>query len=64
MGEIVNLNQSRKARAKAEKKRVAETNRIVFGRNKADRIADRSDTERNRKLLDGARREPDASQDD
>ena len=64
MGDIVNLNQARKARDKAEKKRAAEVNRAAFGRTKADRTAGRIDAERNRKLLDGARRESDVASDD
>lgn len=37
MAEIINLNQFRKARAKAEKERKSTNNRVKFGRLKADR---------------------------
>ena len=42
MGEIVNLNRVRKARAKAEAARQAERNRVASGRSKADKRADRT----------------------
>ena len=37
MGEIINLRQARKARAKADKEAKAAENRIAFGRTKAER---------------------------
>jgi len=37
MGEVVNLRARRKARARAEKERQAEENRIRFGRSLAER---------------------------
>jgi hypothetical protein len=40
MAEIVNLNRFRKAKAKAEAGRIAENNRVKFGRTKAERQAD------------------------
>lgn len=63
MGEVVNLNQARKARAKAEKSQTAKANRILFGRSKTERSTNRIEAERDRKALDGARREPDPPSD-
>jgi len=37
MSEIVNLNQVRKRKHRAEKKKSAENNRVKFGRTKAER---------------------------
>ncbi len=37
MGEIVNLRQARKQKARAAKEKDAEANRIKFGRTKADK---------------------------
>ena len=61
MGEIVNLNKVRKARAKAEKKAGATANRGLFGLPKA--LKDRARTEREKadRKLDQTRREPPTS---
>ena len=37
MAEIVNLNRARKARAKADKEKTAEANRVLHGTSKAAR---------------------------
>jgi len=37
MGEIVNLRTRRKAKARADKERLAEENRLKFGRSRAER---------------------------
>lgn len=37
MGEIVNLRARRKAKARADKERLAEENRLKFGQNRAER---------------------------
>jgi len=37
MGEIVNLRARRKAKARADKERLAEENRLKFGRSRAER---------------------------
>lgn len=61
MGEIVNLNRARKARAKADAKRTAEANRLSFGRTKAERMTTRAERERDAAQLDGHKRDkPDA----
>lgn len=57
MGEVVNLNQARKARDKARAKRQAADNRIAFGRSKSERqIADKA-RERDAARLDGHKRD-------
>lgn len=61
MGEIVNLNRARKARAKADAKRTAEANRLNFGRTKAERLTTQAERERGAAQLDGHKRDkPDA----
>ncbi len=57
MAEIVNLRMARKAKARAEQQAEAQTNRVKFGRTKAERARALMDAERSAKLLDGARRE-------
>ena len=57
MGEVVTLNQVRKARAKAEAKSRAESNRIAFGRTKAEKEAARRVAERQKRDLDGKKAE-------
>ena len=53
--EIVNLRMARKARARADKAKQAEENRIRFGRTKNERNKQAAETERSNKHLDGAR---------
>ncbi len=48
MAEIVNLNKFRKAKARAEKEKRAETNRVLHGTPKA--LKDQTDA--NQKLID------------
>ena len=57
MGEVVNLNKARKARAKAEAKTAATTNRAGHGQSKADRAAAEAERARIARLLDGSKRE-------
>jgi hypothetical protein len=59
MGEIVNLNKFRKAKAKAEKEAEAETNRVRHGRTKAERETQRRTDEHSSRKLDGHRIDPD-----
>ena len=58
MAEIVNLNQRRKAAARAAAERQAAANREKFGRSKAERARDAEAEARRNALLDGARQEP------
>ncbi len=52
MNEIVNLNHARKARARDEKRSVADANAAKFGRTKAERIAEAAISDKARKMLD------------
>ena len=62
MGEIVNLNRARKARARTEAAASAAANRAKHGRTAAERDADQRVEARRQALLDGAKRDdaPDA----
>jgi len=55
MGEIVNLRRARKSRKRAEDGRIADANRLAFGRTKSERAL--SDTEKAlaARALDGHR---------
>ena len=52
MAGIVNLRQARKTRARAEKERAAEANRVKFGRTKAERERSGKQAELDAKRLD------------
>ena len=53
MGEIVNLNRFRKARAKAEQEKLAEENRAKHGRTKSEKVKAGSEQDRVDRDLDG-----------
>ena len=53
MGEVVNLNKARKARDKAEARRVADANRLTFGRTRAERLTTQKERDRDAARLDG-----------
>jgi len=55
MGEIVNLNKARKARARDEQTREAAENRIRFGRAKGERRKTDIEVGKAEKDLDGKR---------
>ncbi|HEY2133029.1 MAG TPA: DUF4169 family protein [Acetobacteraceae bacterium] len=57
MGEIVNLRQARKRRARDEAAATAQENRTRHGRSPAQKAADAREEERRRALLDGVRRD-------
>lgn len=57
MGDVVNLRQARKHKARAEKERQAEQNRVRHGRSKADRDRDRLTADKAEKFVAGHRRE-------
>ena len=57
MAEIVNLNRARKKKRAAEKEKAAEANRAKFGRTKVQRDTSRAETERAKRMLDGAKRD-------
>lgn len=57
MGDVINLNKARKARARSEAKDQAAANRVAHGRSKAERDAAAAERERLQRLLDGSKRE-------
>lgn len=59
MAKVTNLNQFRKAKARADKARRAEENRARFGRTKADKLLDKAGKAKDRAHLDGHRRNKD-----
>lgn len=59
MAEIVNLRQARKTRQRADKERIAATNRAKFGRTKAEKLAALAERARTERRLDGAKRDDD-----
>ena len=60
MGEIVNLRQVKKQRAKAAAAEAAAQNRAKFGRTKAEKQVDTMEAKRAARLLDGAKRDEEA----
>ncbi len=56
-GDVVNLRQARKKKARAEKDRVAEQNRLTHGRTKAEKTLTRTLNEKAARTLDQGRRE-------
>jgi hypothetical protein len=55
MGDIINLRQARKAKARGDKARAAAENRARFGRTKAQRATDAAEEHRRAAVLNGAR---------
>ena len=58
MGEIVNLRQVRKQKARAEKERQADANRALYGRTKAEKARDRLEAKKSSDFIEGHRLEP------
>ncbi|MGX7873476.1 DUF4169 family protein [Mesorhizobium sp. ORM6] len=58
MADVVNLRQARKQRTRDEKVRVAEQNRALYGRSKADRQRDRLMADKAEKFVAGHRLDP------
>jgi hypothetical protein len=56
MAEIVNLRQARKRKARAERERTAEANRLKFGRPKAEKEHSRLEEARAQRTHEGHRR--------
>ena len=61
MGEAVNLKRFRKRSEREHTAKVADANRVRFGRTKSERAADATRTERANELLDQHRIDEDAS---
>ncbi len=59
MGDVVNLNKLRKARARVEAKVQADANRVKFGRTKAERKRDEIEGNRLVKTIEGAKLDDD-----
>jgi hypothetical protein len=63
MSQVVNLNQYRKQRRRAEAQRQAVENRARFGRSKVDRSTGVAERERHARDLDGKRLDQTNSED-
>ncbi len=59
MGKVVNLRQARKAKARERAAAEADANRVLHGRTRAQKLADRAERDRLAKTVDGARLEDD-----
>lgn len=57
MAELINLNKRRKQRARAEAETQAATNRVKFGRTKAQKQQDAAAETEAARRMDGLRRE-------
>ncbi|QND63916.1 DUF4169 family protein [Mesorhizobium loti] len=64
MADIVNLRQARKQKARDEKVRVAEQNRALYGRSKAEKQRDGLIADKAEKFVAGHRREPSGAEND
>ena len=61
MGDVVNLNQFRKKRRRADKEKKAAANRVQFGRTRAQRQLDQAELAASGRDLDGKKVERDPS---
>ena len=57
MAEIINLRRVKKQQARQEAAQQAVENRIRHGRTKAERVNDEAERDRERKRLDGVKRD-------
>ncbi|MCR5880975.1 DUF4169 family protein [Phenylobacterium sp. J367] len=57
MVEPINLNKTRKARAKVDAQKTAAENRVRFGRTKSEKTVSKLEAEKARRLHDQTRRE-------
>ncbi|MCZ4279229.1 DUF4169 family protein [Kiloniella laminariae] len=62
MPKVINLNQARKQKARADKATRAADNRIAFGRTKAEKEATKAEEVRHQKQLDAHRLGKDKSE--
>ncbi|PLW75529.1 DUF4169 family protein [Cohaesibacter celericrescens] len=53
MASIINLRQARKSKARVEKEQRAESNRAKFGRTKAEKAKQNSESDKLNRHLDG-----------
>lgn len=63
-GDVVNLRQFRKQKARSDKDRQAEQNRISFGRTKAEKSLTRALNDKAEQTLDQSKRETKQSRDE
>lgn len=54
---VVNLNQARKAKARAEKRARADENAVKFGRTKSEKKIEKAEADKAKRDLDGHKRE-------
>jgi hypothetical protein len=59
MGDVVNLNDRRKQKARQQKSASADSNRLKFGRTKGEKQRDEKDRTTNIRTLDNAKRDKD-----
>jgi len=59
MADVINLRQARKARKRAASEQTAAANRARFGLTVSEKRRQSAETERDGRLLDGAKRETD-----
>jgi len=64
MADVVNLRQFRKHKARTERETVADQNRALHGRTKAEKVRDRLTADRAEKFVDGHRRDSDPEKSD
>ncbi|MGV2124368.1 DUF4169 family protein [Agrobacterium vitis] len=57
-GEVVNLRQVRKAKARTEKEKIADQNRVSFGRSKAEKNLTSALNDKASAALDNSKLEP------
>lgn len=57
MAEIINLRTVRKQKARADKAAVADQNRALFGRTKAEKLKQATEKAQSEKHLDGHKRD-------
>jgi hypothetical protein len=60
MGDLINLNKARKARARREAEETAAANRVRFGRTGAEKARARAETDRDARRHEGHALGPDA----
>lgn len=58
MGDVINLNQARKARERQDKARQADANRLRFGRTKTEKQRETAEAEKLRRDLEGKKKSP------
>ena len=57
MADIVNLRMARKRKGREDRERLADQNRLLHGRSKAEKSSTKAETERAAAILDGHLRE-------